>query len=121
MDDETVQIIATATNIAALTGQEKESFELAEKLKTALPDDENVETLRASAFIHAGRYDEGAKMLRENVLAKHPENWTARSLLGLALHCSGYATERDKVLQEVIDAKPSDKSALILAESLMHL
>ncbi|MEM6546628.1 MAG: hypothetical protein AAF713_02670 [Pseudomonadota bacterium] len=120
MDDETLQIIASASHLASVTGQEKESFELVECLRVAVPDDETVETLRASAFIFASRFDEGEKILRDNVLAKNPENWRAKSLLGIALHGSGRATERDRVLQEVIDAKPEDVSALEIAESLLH-
>lgn len=121
MDTETVQMLGFASNLAAMTGQEKESIEIAEAVAAALPDSEDAEMLRVNAYLHAARYQEAEKMLRDGLLASRPDNLSAKAMLGLALHGAGKKSERDRVLEEVIAGKPNDENALLLAESLHNL
>lgn len=120
MDTETIQILGKASSIATLTGQDNEAVEIMEAVNIAVPDDDTVEIMRANAILMAGKVAEAEKILRDSILVKSPENIDAKVLLGLALHASGRATDRDAVLKDVLDAEAGDQSTRMLAESLYN-
>ncbi|MCG8690627.1 MAG: YscG family type III secretion system chaperone [Minwuiales bacterium] len=118
-DQETLVLLAESATLASRFGMGEEAMTITEALSTALPDDENVVLIQATANIESRRFEEAAALLRDKVLAKNPDNSTAKAFLGLALHLTGKAADRDKVLQEVIDAG-DDEDAVIVARDLIH-
>lgn len=120
MDDETMRILAKASNLAGMTGQHKEALEIAEAIRVILPDESNAAVVQANALLHAGKFTEAANILRDTVLANEPDNVIAKAMLGLSFHAAGQRTERDTVLQEVIESGSDDENAVGLAKGLLH-
>jgi predicted Zn-dependent protease len=120
MDDETITLLAESAGLANRYGLLPEATAITDALLAAIPDDGNVMLLQATTHLGARRYDEAASILRDKILANDPDNSTAKAFLGMALHLSGKAADRDKVLQEVIDSN-DDEDAVTIAQSFLHL
>ena len=124
MDDETVQILARSANLAGQSGMLKEATVIIDALNVALPDDENVDLLRASTMLHTGQFDDAAKILRDTLLAAKPEDSTATFLLGMAYHLSGKSADRDRTFRTYLDmtaeAGEAEADGRAVAEGLMN-
>lgn len=118
-DQETIVLLAESATIANRYGMTSEAMTITDALSTVLPDDENVALIQATSNLGAKRFQEAETLLRDKILSKDPNNTAAKAFLGLALHLAGKAADRDKVLQEVIDAG-DDEDAVIIARDLLH-
>jgi predicted Zn-dependent protease len=103
-DKETIQYLGIVAVLAAVAGMRKEAKTIADALIAARPDDENAQYIVAMAKIGAGEPEESAKILQDKILVKSPDNSLAKATLGLAYSLMGRNTDRDRLVQEVVDA-----------------
>jgi len=110
---QTLMEIGVATAASGLASQALTIFE---GIGAVRPDSEGVGMGVAMAQMGARAYDDAAKTLRDQVLARHPTSVEAKMFLGLALKLGGRNAECDSVIKEL--AASSDVKARDFATTL---
>jgi hypothetical protein len=87
-----------------------------EGVRAVRPDSEGPALGMAIAQLGSRAYEDAAKTLREQVLAKNPNSIEAKMFLGLALKYAGRNAECDSVIKELIAS--SDERARTFATTL---
>jgi thioredoxin-like negative regulator of GroEL len=118
IDSETVTLLAELGFIAGDRGMAGQAEAIAAGLVAMRPESAEPHLVRAYCRLGARDAEGAVRILREDVLAAHPENAAGKAMLGLALHMAGKGTERDQVLQEVIEAG-GDDHAVEIAKKLV--
>ena len=121
LDDEAIQILGKTALLAGSFGLSEQAGSIAAALREVSPGNEDIKVLHATACLQANEFDKAKAILLGEVLAENPENTQAKSLLGVAYHFLQQPAERDKVLQEIIDAgDEADEDAIAIAKELMN-
>ncbi len=117
IDQETLDFLTHSAGLAGTFGLAKESKVIMDAVSAVLPGDENAMILEAATRLNARRFDAAVKRLRDDVLAKNPDNTAAKAFLALAHHLAGNPGERDRWRNEVIAAN-DDEDAVELVRDL---
>ncbi|MEM9618004.1 MAG: hypothetical protein AAF936_08600 [Pseudomonadota bacterium] len=116
LNDETVQYLASAAVIAGVFGMRDKALSISEALVAAMPDSTDANLIAASAKLTAGQKRESAKILREKVLANEPDRTLAKALLSMAHDMMNEHGERDKLINEVIEAGDDEDAVELVKE-----
>jgi hypothetical protein len=109
----TLMEIGVAASAGGLFNQANAIFE---GMGAMRPDSEGPGIGLAIARLNARNFDEAAQILRDKVLAKHPQSIEAKMFLGLALRLGGRNAECDNIIKEL--AASSDAKAQAFAQTL---
>lgn len=114
-DNETVRYLGATAYIAASFNLRDSADRIAGALVAALPDDPEAHVVDAVAKLQTRRPEACASILRDKVLAKHPDHASAKAYLVLAHDMMGNKGERDRLAKEVI-AAGGDEGAVQMAQ-----
>ena len=117
LNEETVQYLASTAVIAGVFGMRDKALAISDALVAAMPDSTDANLIAASAKLTAGKKQESAKILREKVLAVEPDRTLAKAMLSMAHDMMNELTERDKLIDEVIEAG-DDENAIELVKGI---
>jgi len=120
IDQETLDVLTHTAVLAGTFGLAKEAESIIEAVIAVAPDDDNAMILKATTQLNARRFTTAAKTLRDSVLARSPDNTTAKAFLSLAHHLAGNPAERDRYRQEVLDANDDDDAVELVKDLGQH-
>ncbi len=121
LDDETLQILGKAASLAGSYGLKKQAAEITAALREVSPDDEDMKFLHAATCFQAQDTGKAKAILLDEILAKNPDNSSAKALLGVIYEVEGKTAERDHVLKEVIAAgEAAGEEATAIANELLN-
>ena len=102
IDNQTLRLLGAASFIAASFNLKDSADKIAGALVAALPNDPEAHVVDAVAKLRTRRPDACASILRDKVLAKHPDHASAKAYLVLAHDMMGNKGERDRLARDVI-------------------
>jgi cytochrome c-type biogenesis protein CcmH/NrfG len=113
---DTARTLAHVALLAAWEGEMAASEQIFAALEAAKPKEPNVRLCRALVLAFQDRYAEASKLLRQ-VLARQPDNVTARGLLGFVLFTAGEAGWQ-ALLESVVNDR-TDPAIAAIARSIL--
>ena len=116
LNDETVQYLASTAVIAGVFGMRDKALMISDALVAAMPDSIDANLIAASAKLTAGQKRESIKILRDKVLAIEPDRTLAKAMLGMAYDMLNEAGERDKLVNEVLEAGDDENAVELVKE-----
>ena len=82
------------------------------------PDSTMPAVIRADARMNLRRYDDAEHILRDEALAREPNNAMAKAHLGLVLRLQGHSSAGERLLREVADSA-ADADAAMMARRVL--
>jgi len=118
IDEDIVKLLGQLGFMAGGRRMVAEADAITKALELLRPDSERPLIIRAFAQLNANNATEAVRILQDQALKINPQSTLAKGFLGLALHKAGRMGERDKVLNEVIEAG-DDEDAVSFAQGLL--
>ncbi len=119
IDEDIIPLLAELGFMAGGYRMDVEAELITNALALARPDSERPLIIKAFARLNAKDTAEAVRILQDQALKLNPESTLAKAFLGVALHKAGRLHERDRVLNEVIEAG-DDESAVSFAQGLLQ-
>lgn len=104
--------------LAARFDHMAEAVAIAKAVEAIRPDNPTPVIIRAMTSLYSGDFEEAARILTDEILAKHPKHSQAKAILGMVHKSLGQEDRARQLLSEVI-ADNQTPQAVSLAKTLL--
>jgi predicted Zn-dependent protease len=95
-----------------------EAAAIAKAVEAIRPENPTPVIIRAMTSVYSGEFEEAARILTEEILAKHPNHSQAKAILGMVQKSLGHEDQARKLLTEVVTDNQVPQ-AVSLAKALL--